>query len=364
MLAVGAHLKSAVAVAKSDDVFISQHLGDLETEEALGAFMHEAEAMQRLYAIRPAGVVSDCHPDYLSTAYAHKSGCPVHAVQHHYAHVAACMAENGLDGRVLGVSWDGTGYGDDGTVWGGEFLLTDDTGYQRVAAFRSFRLPGGETAVREPRRSALGLLHALHGEQPAEMDDLPSLRAFTLQERRTLVRMMKAGTQAPLTSSAGRLFDAIASLCGLRQRSSFEGQAAMELEWAVPADARGAHPYPVELHPAAPGKPAVVDWGPMIESVEADVRSGEPPAAIAARFHLAMVAVVLAVARLIGEPRIVLTGGCFQNRILTERAVLDLTEAGFRPYWHQRVPPNDGGIALGQVYAAVRAGAFTVLQDG
>jgi hydrogenase maturation protein HypF len=359
ILAVGAHLKSTIAVARGGNVFISQHLGDLETEESLSAFRGEVEALQRVYAIRPAGVVSDRHPDYLSTAYARECGFPLFTVQHHHAHVASCMAENDLVGPVLGVSWDGTGYGDDGSVWGGEFLLTDARGFRRMASLRRFALPGGETAIREPRRSALGILWSLYGETTPALTDLPTVRAFTENEIGTLGKLIVGFAGTPETSSAGRLFDAVASLCGVRQRCSFEGQAAMELEWIAEGETGSAPPYGVDIRTGPSGMSAEVDWAPMIESIIVDVRSGVSPAHVASRFHSTLAASIVAVARRIGERRVVLTGGCFQNRILTERTVRLLTDAGFHPYWHQRVPPNDGGISLGQVYAVVRSGAFS-----
>jgi hydrogenase maturation protein HypF len=295
-------------------------------------------------------VVCDLHPEYLSTKYAAELAGPVVAVQHHYAHVAACMAENELEGTVLGVSWDGTGYGLDGTIWGGEFLLSDLTSFTRVAHFRQFSLPGGEAAVREPRRTALGLLYAMLGARAFLRYDLFPLLSISEGELAVLRRMLERGVQSPVTSSVGRLFDAVASLVGLRQRVRFEGQAAMELEYSVEADRYEA--YPVELQD---GAPSIVDWEPMILELFQDLASGATIGAIAARFHNTLVEAIVQVAHKVGEHKVVLTGGCFQNRYLTERAVVRLREAEFRPYWHQRVPPNDGGIALGQVAVALRA---------
>jgi len=305
-------------------------------------------------------VVADLHPDYLSSRHAATLGLPVEKVQHHYAHVAACMAENEIEGRVLGVSWDGTGYGPDGSVWGGEFLLTTDTSFDRVATMRPFRLPGGERAVREPRRSALGLLYALRGAA-AEHLDVPGNAAFEPAARALLCQALERGVNAPLTTSAGRLFDAVASLTDLRHISTFEGQAAMELEAA--AGKAGGNAYPFVLAPegarfaTSPWQaPAtVVDWGPLVEAILADVAARVPVGVISARFHRSLAHMIVEVALRVGEPRVVLTGGCFQNRLLLELTVHALRDAGFRPYWHQRVPPNDGGISLGQIAAMVRA---------
>jgi hydrogenase maturation protein HypF len=271
------------------------------------------------------------------------------------------MTDNELDGRVLGVSWDGTGYGTDGTIWGGEFLLTDASSFRRVATLRSFRLPGGDRAIREPRRSALALLFEMWGAQACDRSALAPLRAFSDEERRVIVQMLEKNLHAPATTSAGRLFDAVASLLDLRQQISFEGQAAMELEFAVDEREPPDRSYPCRLAAgdAAGGDspfPMVVDWQPIVEGILADLDRGVSAAAIAARFHHALADLIVDVARRVGEPRVVLTGGCFQNRYLTEQAVTRLRRAGFRPYWHQRIPPNDGGIAVGQIVAALRMG--------
>jgi hydrogenase maturation protein HypF len=350
VLAVGGHLKNTVALAIGRQAFISQHIGDLETRQAYSAFCRVAVDLQKLHEAKPGLVVCDMHPDYLSTKYAAELAGPVLAVQHHYAHVAACMAENELEGAVLGVSWDGTGYGPDGTIWGGEFLLTDETSFTRVAHFRPFSLPGGEAAIKEPRRTALGLLYALQGHQAFLRYDLFPLLSISEGELAVLRQMLERGVQSPVTSSVGRLFDAVASLVGLRQRVRFEGQAAMELEFSLEADRQESYPLAIR-----DGSPAIVDWEPMIHQLLQDVSRGATIGAMAAQFHNALVEAIVQVAQKVGEQRVVLTGGCFQNRYLTERAVLRLGQAGFRVYWHQRVPPNDGGLALGQVAAALRA---------
>jgi hydrogenase maturation protein HypF len=278
----------------------------------------------------------------------------VHRVQHHWAHALACMAENELAPPVLAVSWDGTGFGPDGTIWGGEFLLAgDDDAFRRVAHLRQFRLPGGEAAVKEPRRTALGVLFAIWGAKAMQRRELSPVRDFSEVELRLIRQMLVKGLHAPLTSSAGRLFDAVASLTGLRQRASFEGQAAMELEFTIPPGIDDA--YPFGLHEMGSGRPCAVDWRPAIQQVVDDVRAHQPAGVISARFHNGLAEAIVAVARLAGVEKVALTGGCFQNRYLTERCVARLFKAGFRAYWHQRVPPNDGGIALGQVMAAARA---------
>jgi hydrogenase maturation protein HypF len=352
VIAVGAHQKNTIAAAVGSDVFISQHIGDLETLASFHAFEHVLEAFRSLYALRPEKVACDMHPDYLSSQHARQharqAGLAVVEVQHHVAHALACMAENRLAGPVLAITWDGSGMGPDGTVWGGEFLHVTPDGYRRVAHFRPFLLPGNAKAVREPRRVALALLYEIFGEAAFAMDAAP-VRAFSDEERTGLASVLLRRLNAPVTTSAGRLFDAFASLLDLRHVASFEGQAAMELEFAL-ADQKEDNSYPYAIHDQGPC--LVLDWEPAVHAVLARPSPGQ--AAASARFHNTLVEMAVDVASRVRESRVVLSGGCFQNRYLTERMVARLRSAGLRPYWHQRVPPNDGGISLGQVVAAAR----------
>ncbi len=383
VLAVGAHLKNSVALAVGEQVFISQHIGDLETEPAHDAFRRAAADLPRLYDAQPEVIAADLHPDYRSTKFAEeqvaqaalpagsggifaahrvtKQGCSVNlqagspryiGVQHHIAHVLSCIAENEIELPALGVAWDGTGYGTDGTIWGGEFFLVTVDAVERVARLRPFRLPGGDAAVKEPRRAALGLLYELLGDEAFHRTELRPIAALSNSERATLKAMLARRLNSPLCSSMGRLFDAVASLAGLRQATRFEGQAAMELEFALEGTTTDAA-YDFPLLPR--GSPPVLDWSPMVESILNDCRSGVSIAQISAKFHNALAEAVVRVAMHWECPRVALSGGCFQNRYLTERTVLRLRAEGFQPYWHQHVPPNDGGIALGQVMAARRA---------
>jgi len=379
LLAVGAHLKNSVAASFGQEVFVSQHIGDLETTRSFDAFRRVIASFRELYGLRPAAVVCDAHPDYLSTKFARGYGLPVILVQHHHAHVMSCMAENELEGSLLGVSWDGTGYGLDGTIWGGEFLRITDSqitnpesqipkeSFERSAHLRTFRLPGGEVAIKEPRRTAIGLLYEMFGDglfKDVGLHDLAPMQAFPSQEVGTLHMMLKRKINSPLTSSAGRLFDAVASIVGLRQKTRFEGQAAMELEFVLEG-VETDELYQFQVHTKSqisnpkseipnPKSAYVVDWSPMIEGILQDVRSEVPVGEISAKFHNTLVETIVAMARRLGQERVVLSGGCFQNKYLTERAVRRLKIEGFRPYWHQRIPPNDGGIALGQILAASR----------
>lgn len=344
ILALGAHLKNTVALGVGANVFISQHIGDLETEPAHAAFTRSAADLPRLYETKPELIVCDMHPDYLSTKHAVQFSVPTRGVQHHWAHIAACMAENELVGPLLGVSWDGTGYGGDGTIWGGEFLAVSENGFTRAAHLRQFSLPGGEAAVKEPRRCALGLLYEIFGEELWEKREL--LTAFTTSELALLRQMLAKKLNAPLTSSAGRLFDAVAALIGLRSGADFEGQAAMELEFAITPGIEEAYPFNLR-----DGSPFVIDWQPAIIQLIQDEAVGT----VAAKFHNTLSEMIVTVAQRVAQSRVVLSGGCFQNRSLTERTIERLLSEGFRPYWHQRVPPNDGGISLGQIYATTMA---------
>jgi len=362
VLGVGAHLKNTVALTAGPHIVVSQHIGDLATERALDAFRAAIDSLSRLYDVEPETVAVDLHPGYLSTRYGRDLGLPVFAVQHHYAHLAACMADNGLTGPVAGAVWDGSGYGTDGTVWGGEFLRTTDAGFERLACLRPFRLPGGESAVREPRRSALGLLTA-HGGEAVDRWRRLHPEAFAAEEWRVLARATARGVNAPVTSSVGRLIDAASAIIGARQVMRFEGQAAMELEQLIDAGVRDA--YPFALTPAddawlpgawqAPG--LVVDWAPLVEALLVDAEAATPTGVMAARLHNTLAEIAVTVALALGESRLLLTGGCFQNRYLTEQTAARLDAAGVRPYWHQRLPPNDGAIAAGQIVAWQRARA-------
>lgn len=356
ILALGAHLKNTVAISIEDQIFISQYIGDLETKETYEAFQKVLKDFKELYGFEPEAVACDMHPEYLSTKYAKGLGLPIIEVQHHHAHVAACMAENELEGSVLGVSWDGTGYGTDGTIWGGEFLLADYESFSRVCHFRTFKLPGGEKAVREPRRTALGILYELFGEETLEKREIPPFRCFREEELRILGQMIKKDINSPLTSSVGRIFDAVAALINLRQQVSFEGQAAMELEYITGDGIESSYPFEVvEKEPGLSSNSSAsytVDWAPIILAVLEDTKMETPKEEIATKFHNTLSEIIIHVARLLGIGNVVLTGGVFQNKYLTEHTWRKLKEEGFKPYIHQRIPPNDGGISFGQVAVA------------
>jgi hydrogenase maturation protein HypF len=442
VLALGGHLKNSIALSVGPQVFVSQHIGDLETEQANVAFQRVIADFENLYESKPFVIAADAHPDYLSTKFGRrltetaKAGNAQHGmaasevrlqksevggesdpsprpsplrkgrggiagrfsanvvrsegvtstlgvqnqggeeqtglrcespsfvtVQHHLAHVLSCMAENEVEAPALGISWDGTGYGLDGTIWGGEFFSLIDERWERVAHFRSFCLPGGDKAIKEPRRAALGVLYELCGNAVFSREDVVPIKAFSKPELASLKTVMTRQINTPKTSSAGRLFDAVASLLGLRHKTRFEGQAAMELEFAI-AGNETAESYSlpsVNSALAAKNSPSInsplsLDWSSLIEGILSDIARGVPAGRISAKFHNSLVEVMVLMAQKAGFERVVLSGGCFQNRYLTERAIQRLQEEGFHPYWHQRVPPNDGGICLGQVTAALKPG--------
>jgi hydrogenase maturation protein HypF len=352
-LAVGAHLKNTVAMAAGYQALISQHLGDLNTPSARMNFRQTISEIETIFGIHPEQIVADQHPDYMTSHYAEAFGKPLIRVQHHYAHVLSCMAEHELSPPLLGIAWDGLGLGSDGTLWGGEFLKMVSAGFERTASFRPFPLPGGEKASREPRRSALGLLYESLGEAALERNDLAPIQAFLETERHTLAQMLGRGLNTPYCSSVGRLFDAVASLLDLRQISGFEGDAAMAVEFAAePLVTTEYYPFSLKEVSTATAPRYLVDWEPMLLSLLDDLPHGKL-AEIAAKFHRTLAEIAYSVAMNIGIQQIVLSGGAFQNRLLTEIVLARLEPAGFTVFRHRRIPPNDGGLSLGQLLATM-----------
>ncbi len=351
VLAVGAQLKSTVALARGGSVVVSQHLGDLDDWATYQAFTAAVEHLTRLSGVTPAVVAHDLHPDYRSTAWARASGLALHAVQHHHAHVAACLVEHGVTSQVLGLAFDGVGLGSDGTLWGGEFLLADLAASERVGQLAPVALPGGDAAVREPWRVALAWLHRALGP------DVAAAHGPRLDGRWAAVLSIVAAGRAPETSSAGRLFDAVAALIGVRTRVTYEGQAAIELEaLARRADLRWAPSYSFSVDGAR------LDPAPMLGQLLADRDRGVPVERLAAGFHrgLADSSAQLAVrlASECGVDTVALSGGVFQNALLSDALATALRRAGLRVLVHEQLPPNDGAISVGQAaVAAARLGA-------
>ncbi|GAA1986977.1 carbamoyltransferase HypF [Catenulispora subtropica] len=352
VLACGPELKNTFCLGRDRHAFLSHHIGDLENHETLRSFAEGVEHMRKLFSVTPRAVVHDLHPEYLSTKYALDYGdldeeVELVAVQHHHAHIAACLADNETAGPVIGVAFDGLGMGDDGTLWGGEFLVADLAGYTRAAHLATVPMPGGARAVREPWRMGAAYLDAVFGSEWPDVAPVRAMAARRGERFGQVVAAARAGLNAPLTSSAGRLFDAAAALAGVRDVVSYEGQAAVEFEQMADRSECGCYVARIES-----GAPLVVQGGDLVESVLTDVGAGVPTPVVAARFHNGLAATVVEVCELIRRDTaldtVALSGGVFQNVLLVERCVTGLEAAGFSVLTHRRVPPNDGGISLGQ----------------
>jgi len=358
VLACGAELKNTFCLARDRHAFISHHIGDLENAETLRSFTEGIEHFRRLFDIDPQVVAHDLHPEYLSTKYALElADIDLAGVQHHHAHIASCLADNGADGPVIGVAFDGTGYGTDGTIWGGEFLVADLTGFERAGHLAPVPMPGGAAAIRQPWRMAAAYLDAdpQSPTRPAASLETDHLDVMRRNQARwsAVVAMARKGINAPLTSSAGRLFDAAAAILDVRDAINYEGQAAVELEQLADPGETGAYPVGIET-----GLPFRARGGDLLHGVVDDLAAGIAPEVIAARFHHGVAALIEAGCVLARERHglstVALSGGVFQNQLLLRGAVTRLEARGFRVLVHSRVPCNDGGISLGQ---AVVAGA-------
>jgi hydrogenase maturation protein HypF len=349
-LAVGADLKNTLAVADGKYAWLSQHIGDMDDLSTLAAFDSARGHLQALTGVEPEVLVADAHPLYRSAAWAHRNsrGRPVRTVQHHHAHIASVMAEHGLDGSrpVLGFAFDGTGYGPDNAVWGGEVLLADYKGYRRLSHLRYVPLPGGDVSVLRPYRMALAHLRAAG---IAWDEDLAPVRACPTDERRVLAHQLETGLGCAPTSSMGRLFDTVASLADVRQVVAYEAQAAIELEGMSRDAACGTATY--EFFIDLTQSPALIDPTPVIEAVVDDIRSGVTAGVVGVRFHRAVADLIVRLATTVvtDTPTVALSGGVFQNALLLRLALCGLRDKGFDVITHRFVPPNDGGIALGQL---------------
>ncbi|MEQ9145889.1 MAG: carbamoyltransferase HypF [Parvibaculaceae bacterium] len=350
ILGVGGHLANTICLDRGNDARLGPHIGDLESPEALNLFEQTTGHLSDLGGSRPDAIACDLHPDYRSSRFAAASGLPLVSVQHHVAHAAAVAADRQMDGPVLGIAWDGTGLGDDGTLWGGEFLMLDKGAYRRVAHLRPFRLPGGDAVAREPWRTALGVLWELEGRLDLKRPGLAALGRLTDEEVRVFSGMLEKGLNAPLTSSAGRLFDAVSALAGVRHAISYQGQAAIELEWmARKAITNEIYPFslPQQIY-RTEGPPLVLDWRPMIAALLRDLSEDVSIPTVAAKFHNTLAVMIAAVVEWQGANRVVLSGGCFQNTYLCERVIDLLASSGVEALLPRRVPPNDGSLSFGQ----------------
>jgi hydrogenase maturation protein HypF len=353
VLAVGAELKAVVCLTREDRAFMSQHIGDLKNAATLRSLEETVAHLERILEIKPDVVAHDLHPDYLSSVYAAGlKEVPLVPVQHHHAHMAACMAENGLEGETIGVIYDGVGYGLDGTIWGGEFLLGDYRTFRRCAHFRNMPMPGGDAAVKEPLRMVISYLHDVCGNALYDVQ-LPCLAEVGERERQIYLKMLERGINSPLTSSCGRLFDAVAAMVGIRNRISYEGQAAIELEaLAEETETETFYPYSI----ASTDESLLLDMRLMLLGIVADIEGNESRSLIARRFHntIAMATTDMCekVRAASGVNQVVLSGGSFQNKLLTEGIYSGLVAKEFEVFTHRLVPPNDGGLALGQAVVA------------
>ncbi|MGH2891372.1 MAG: carbamoyltransferase HypF, partial [Solirubrobacteraceae bacterium] len=355
LLACGAQLKSTFCVAKGSRAWISHHIGDLANYETLASFTAGIEHFERLFDVRPAVVAHDLHPEYLSAKYARtREDVSAVGVQHHHAHLAACLAEYGVEHPAVGAIFDGSGYGTDGTIWGGEILYGDTATFERAGALLAVRLPGGERAIREPWRMACAWLVACDTGEAGEPPVPPALRALVAErDWAAVARLAHGGVASPATSSAGRLLDAVAAICGVRARVSYEGQAAIELEAACDPHERGA--YPVALVPGPDGA-LVLDPRDGVLAASAEVSAGVATGAVAARFHNGLAAATAEACARVASARgagdVVLSGGVFQNRVLLAGAAIDLCRRGLRVLVPSLLPVNDGGISYGQAVVA------------
>jgi hydrogenase maturation protein HypF len=358
ILAVGGELKNTICLTKERYAFLSQHIGDLENWESFRFFEEGIAHLERILEIRPQVVAYDLHPDYFSTRWALAQGSVKQVgVQHHHAHIASCMAENKLDGRLIGIALDGTGYGTDGQIWGGEVLLADYEGFNRLAHLAYVRMPGGAVAIHEPWRMAVSYLWQYFGRDFLDWE-IPFVRQLDRRRVEAVLRMLGRGVNSPLTSSCGRLFDAVAALAGIRQQVNYEAQAAIELEMAMEDSDTDTTGYPLALVANATGW--LLDTRPLFEGLLADLHRGAPVSTLSRRFHNGLVDVLARVSGLLRERtglnRVCLSGGTFQNAYLLERLTTRLAADRFEAFTHSEVPAGDGGLSLGQaVVAAHRA---------
>ena len=353
ILAVGGELKNTICVVRGSEAFLSQHIGDLENLESYKFFEEAVEHFQRILEVRPKILAYDLHPDYFSTKWAlAQTGVQLVGVQHHHAHIASCMAENHLDGKVIGFALDGTGYGTDGAIWGGEVLLADYADFERAAHFEYIPLPGGAAAIHEPWRTAVSYLNKHYGKDLGELD-LPALKAIDSHRLQVVQQMIDRQIHSPLTSSCGRLFDAVAAVVGIRSAVNYEAQAAIELEMAAHNSVDDGA-YPFDLIPN--GKNWRIGTGALFQSLLRDVHAQESVENISRRFHAGLADLFVELAENIREQselnRVCLSGGCFQNLLLFELLRQGLRAKSFEVYFHCEVPAGDGGLSLGQALVA------------
>jgi len=343
ILAAGAELLNCFCLGKGNDAILSQHIGDLKNFETYSFYRESISHFKKVFRFNPEWIAHDLHPDYLSTKYAVETGLKRITIQHHHAHIASAMAENGLDEMVIGVSFDGTGYGDDGHIWGGEFLVCDLTGYKRYTHFKYLPMPGGDLVTREPWRMAVSYLYDVFGTEFLNLD-LPFLENIDPEKINIVLQMLDKKINTPLTSSCGRLFDAVSALTGICHHSRFHAEAPMKLENEITTNVDISYPFVINEY---------VDFSETIRMIVDDLKYSKPAGLIAAKFHNTIVSVTEKMVDKInletGLRKVVLSGGTFQNRYLLKNLEIKLRNAGYTVFTQNRIPANDGGIALGQL---------------
>jgi len=351
ILACGAELKNSFCLTRDNFAFMSHHIGDLENLETLTSFEQGIEHFKRMFNIEPTLIAYDLHPEYLATNYALSlDDLPKIGVQHHHAHIVGCMIDNQIDGEVIGVAFDGTGYGTDGKIWGGEFLICDYGGFERVGHLEYIPLPGGEKAIKEPWRVAASFLHKIYGHNMFDLD-IDFVKDLDRKKWVVIKKMVDKGINSPMTSSSGRLFDAVSALVGVRKEIYYEGQAAIELEMAANGEAGFYHFDLEDIE-----NRTVILLEPLFRGIVTDLENGVGVESISSKFHNTMAEMILKMCLKLrngrGLDRVVLSGGVFQNILLLEKTYVLLDKNNFRVFTHHRIPTNDGGIALGQAVVA------------
>jgi hydrogenase maturation protein HypF len=352
IVALGGQLKNSIAMSKGKRLYLSQYIGSLDNIASVNRHQRTQKIMSSLMGVTADFVACDLHPDYVTTQLAKAMPVPVISTQHHLAHLYAAMIEHRITDQAFAAVWDGNGYGEDGTFWGGEFMAVVAGKPQRVATFLPFKLPGGVSAIREPRRVAVALLYEIYGENIVSNDVVKSLSTFELSTIKQLLKMLSNNINSPSTSSMGRLFDGISSLLNLVQISSFEGEAAMRLEFSARTSKdRGIYPVPVDFTVT----PNIIDWRPMLAGIIVDIGNHVSSSVIARRFHNSAAAIILKIAQHYKVTQLLLTGGCFQNALLIEITFALLQQQGIAVLWHKKLPANDASLCVGQIKAAYKA---------
>ena len=346
LIATGAELLNTFTVGRANKAIISQHIGDLKNAETLAFFEEGLARYKDLFRVNPTHIICDKHPDYLSSQFARSSELPIMEVQHHHAHIASCMCEHLLDEQVIGIVFDGTGLGDDGNIWGAEFMLADLEKYERIAHFDYIALPGGDQVTKQPWRTALSVLYQVYGADLWDLD-IPFIKRLDVAKANFICQMIDKKINSPLSSGMGRLFDAVSALCGLTLNSAFHAEAPMRLEDAIQQGEKGFYPYAISES---------IGIGSIIKALITDLKNGVAVGIIAARFHNTLVKISVEQCVQIREKyntnKVVLSGGSFQNKYLSEHLIKELKHKNFKVYNHQNIPSNDGGISLGQIAIA------------